>query len=63
MDTFFAVVQWEDDYCSVINLKTVVEPRKALNLYAEKEDIRAPFGGKVYKASIIHISGKTFYHS
>ena len=58
MDKIYAVVDWEDGFTSIINLKTVEEPRKSLDKYEVNEEIQAPFKGKIYKAVIIATTGE-----
>ena len=53
-----AAIRWEDNLHSVISLKSVVLPRKSLNLYEVEEDIKAPFQGQTFAAKILYISGK-----
>ena len=58
MENYYAVVEWEDGLSSIINLKSVVQPRKQLQEYLVGEDIKAPFKGIIYKAKVIAIGGK-----
>ena len=59
MENKFAIVMWdEENKSSVINMRSIKEPRKPIKEYYIGEAVRANFQGKVYPAHIVDIAGK-----
>ncbi|XP_062573904.1 uncharacterized protein LOC134235775 [Saccostrea cucullata] len=52
----FALIEWEDNYVSIINIDAICQPRKEIEKYEEGEYIRAKFKGTMYSAVIAEIS-------
>lgn len=58
MEKKYALIEWEDEYVSIIDVVTIVHPRKEVSHYREGEVVKAKFKGAVYEAIICEISGK-----
>ncbi|XP_061167435.1 uncharacterized protein LOC133176321 [Saccostrea echinata] len=53
---YYALIEWEDSYVSIIDVITILHPRKDVIKYQEGEAVKAKFRGAVYEAVICEIS-------
>lgn len=54
----YALIEWEDQYLSIICVDTICQPRKEITEYKAGEYIKAKFKGSIYRAIIAEISRK-----
>lgn len=55
----YALIEWKDEnLVNVYSLTRIISPRKEINEYKVGDNVKANFGGKVYEAIILNISGK-----
>ncbi|XP_052691568.1 uncharacterized protein LOC128169474 isoform X2 [Crassostrea angulata] len=52
----YALIEWEDQYLSIICVDTICQPRKEITEYKAGEYIKAKFKGSIYRAIIAEIS-------
>lgn len=57
-DVMYALIQWEDQFTSVINTQTILKPKRGRFQYTEGEEISSHFQNKVYEAIICELHRK-----
>lgn len=63
MENIYAIALWTlEGTSSVINLRSIQEPRKHLAHYKVGEKVQAKFSGKTYPAEIVQIGGKILHN-